>query len=621
MRKLALGLAALVAGVLIAFAASQPPPPKAARAPAAHFSAARAMADVREIARAPHPTGSAEHRRVRAYLEARLRQRGLSVSTQSGPLGEPALKRIRDWSGDDAAAPEAVNVIAMLPGRDRAEPALLLMAHYDSVWASPGAADDAAGVAAILEILRAIRREGPPARDVVVLFTDAEELGLDGARLFFERHPLSRRVGAVVNLEARGSGGRASMFEAGRGNGAIIDLYRRVVSRPSANSLAVLIYELMPNNTDFSIPKRQGRAGLNFAFIGASGLYHSPLSTPQALDQGALQDIGDQTLDISRALAFAPALPPSARDAVFGDVLGLFVIAYSPGIGWLILAVAAVLISFSWSRARRVESLDIRAIGGGAALSLALLIHAALLLRLGNLLSGSGPTSNYYDRLAAIPRLEVQAFLLCLAALLLLPLAQRPARALLAAAPALGLSLLAMFVGRFSPWLAGLGIAAAVSAVVLPRAGATLWGGWFGLVAPVFLLALGAQIAAPTAAPILAWPLLLASIAMGAFALLDRGGKRLAALVPVAFIAALGTGQLLYLGHFTFLGIGAPMAEGMAVFVWLMAILAWPLLREAAMPRLFAAGAAVLILSATGIALSVRLDPIAQTVPPYSARR
>jgi len=45
-----------------------------------------------------------------------------------------------------------------------AAPAVALMAHYDSVPASTGASDDAAGVASALEIVRAIKARGVPAR-------------------------------------------------------------------------------------------------------------------------------------------------------------------------------------------------------------------------------------------------------------------------------------------------------------------------------------------------------------------------------------------------------------------------------------------------------------------------
>ena len=618
MRALAFAVAALLGALLIGFLASQPPAPVSADAPPGLFSAERAMADVRAIARAPHPTGSAENARVRAHLLARLRQMGLAAGTQSGALGEKASKRLAKWTGDEAAAPEAVNVVGLLAGRDSSGPALLMMAHYDSVWASPGAADDSAGVAAILESIRAIRSRGVAERDIIVLFTDAEELGLDGARLFFEHHPLVRRVGAVINLETRGAGGRASMFETGRGNAELVDLFRRSVPRPSGSSLAVLVYELMPNNTDFTIPKGQGTPGLNFAFIGRSELYHSPVSTPERLEQGSLQDLGQQALAAAQALAFAPALPRRGEDAVFGDVLGLFVVAYDAATGWLILAAAALLMILAWRRAGRTEPLGPRALAAAAALPLALLLHAALLLRFGNLLSGSGPDANYYDRLAAIPRLEAQAFLLCLAALLTLPLAVRPSPLLRAALPALALTVGAVLAGRFSLWLAGLAAAAAVSAMILPRTRPGIWADWFGFALPLVLLALGVQVAAPTAAPVVAWPLLLGATAMAAVAYVDVGATRWSALAIVAGISALGLGQLLYLGHFTFLGVGAPLAEAMAFFALLAAFLGWPLLKRIEMPRGLPVAALVLILAAAGIALSVRLDPMAETVPRYS---
>jgi ABC-type uncharacterized transport system permease subunit len=78
---------------------------------------------------------------------------------------------------------------------------------------------------------------------------------------------------------------------------------------------------------------------------------------------------------------------------------------------------------------------------------------------------------------------------------------------------------------------------------------------------------------------------------------------------------------LLYLAHFTFLGVGAPIPEAMAVYALLVALLVWPLLRAASRPRPFAIGAGILVLIAAGLALSVRLDPMAPTIPPYSEPR
>lgn len=619
--KILLALGALLAALLIGFLASQPPAPLSPDAPANQFSAGRAMADVTEMSRAPRPTGSAENARVRSYLTARIRGLGMIVATQTGPLPPEKAERLAEWGEPNAAAAQVVNVIGILPGSDRTKPALLLMAHHDSVWASPGAADDAAGVAAALEIVRALKIRGRIERDVILLFTDAEEIGLNGARLFFAPDPVARRIGAVINMEARGSGGRTAMFETGRGNGEWMELYRRNVARPSSNSLAVLIYEVMPNNTDFTIPKKLGIPGYNFAFIGRSGLYHSPMATAEALEQGAMQDMGAQALGVASALAFSPTLPARSADAVFGDVLGSFVIAYRPAMGWGLLALSAVLLAFAWVRLKKRALLTGREVLAGAAGATALLLHAMLFLRVANLLSGSGAGRNYYDRLAALPRLELQAFLLCLAALLIACIALRPTRRILAPVPALLLTLIGMVLGGGALPLVGMGVAAAASAMLLPRGGTTVWGGWLGFALLVFLLALLVQIAAPTAGPVLAWPLSLAAIAAALAALLDPELKRLSALVAIFLVAVLGAAQLFYLAHLTFLGIGAGTPEVMALYTLLVALLVWPLFRSAASPRPFAVGAAVLLVAATGVALSVRLDPMAETVPPYSLRK
>jgi Zn-dependent M28 family amino/carboxypeptidase len=170
------------------------------------------------------------------------------------------------------------------------------MAHYDSVPGSPGAADDAAGVASILETVRAIKARGVPARDVIVLITDGEEAGLLGAQAFFQRDPMARRIGFLFNTEARGGGGRVQMFQTGGASGGAIAILKRNGLHPQASSLTGYIYERMPNDTDFTVSRKAGVDGLNYAFIGRQFDYHAASSTPDNLDKGTLQDMGQQVL-------------------------------------------------------------------------------------------------------------------------------------------------------------------------------------------------------------------------------------------------------------------------------------------------------------------------------------
>src|SRR3989442_648130 len=67
------------------------------------------------------------------------------------------------------------NVVSAVPGRDARRPSLLIGAHFDSTADTPGADDNASGVAALLECARAIASREPQARVEFVGF-DLEEL-------------------------------------------------------------------------------------------------------------------------------------------------------------------------------------------------------------------------------------------------------------------------------------------------------------------------------------------------------------------------------------------------------------------------------------------------------------
>src|SRR6185369_15599161 len=76
--------------VIVSVSALKPPRPRAASAPENEFSAERAFAHVREIARVPHPIGSAAHTAARDYLLAQLSGFGFQASVFSGMGIDPA---------------------------------------------------------------------------------------------------------------------------------------------------------------------------------------------------------------------------------------------------------------------------------------------------------------------------------------------------------------------------------------------------------------------------------------------------------------------------------------------------------------------------------------------------
>ncbi|EJL33649.1 putative aminopeptidase [Caulobacter sp. AP07] len=566
----------LLLGLAIANLALRTPAPLPANAPADQFSAGRAMADVRAIGRKPHPIGSAEIVRVRDHLLTRISGLGLEVLVRPGEGVRDAAK------GSRAVSVGAVqNIVATLPGTDRDAPAVLVMSHYDTVHNSPGAADDSAGVAAALEIARALKAGPPLARDVIFLFTDGEEPGLLGAEAFFARDPLRQHVGVVINMEARGDAGRAAMFQTGTESGELIRLYAGAAHQPTANSLAAAVYQRMPNDTDFTHALRAGLPGLNFAFIDDQLAYHTPLATPEHLNQGSLQNLGDQALPTVRALAAGAALPARSPDVIYSDVLALGLVAYPVNVGWAILAVAGLLIVFTDYRALRGRAVTVVEILRGIAGFLLLASAAVLALHLAGRLIGIADQQRYYTVLgqfnALLPGAGILLIGVCLSVLVLQARGTGRIWVSVIAAMAGGACSL---VGGFDP--VGLGMAGAV--IVLAwlslGKGVGVFGAWLGALLVVLALAVATQALLPGGSVMLAWPLLAASL-VAAF-VTAVGGTRdrrvaWALTAVVCLVAILVVAQLGAWGAWTFAGVGLMEPAVLAVFAVLAAPALLPL--------------------------------------------
>ena len=310
------------------------PGPVATTAPQGVFSADRALVYLNAFATAPHPLGSAEHDRVRDYLVAQLTALGLT----------PEIQRATGVTPRYEVAGTVENIVARLKGTSGATDAVALVAHYDSVPAGPGAGDDGAGVAALLETLRALRA-GPPLRnDILFVITDGEEAGLLGASAFVAENPAAKDVRVVVNFEARGNAGESQMFETSAGNGRIVQLFAQAAPHPSGSSLTYEIYKHMPNDTDMTVFKKSGVAGLNFAFIGHWEAYHTPLDNPQMLDRGSLQQQGENALSLARSLGNADLSQLQDRDSVYFSLPGNFFVHYSSRFLWPLALLSGVLL-------------------------------------------------------------------------------------------------------------------------------------------------------------------------------------------------------------------------------------------------------------------------------------
>lgn len=347
------------------------PAPAPVDAPAEEFSATRALTTLRQVALdAPHPLGTPAHDLVRDRIAAAFRALDYRVETQ------------RAFACSAAALCGTVdNLIATRPDRpDRAagRKAVVVAAHYDSVPAGPGASDDATGVASALEIARAVRRD-PPANPVVFFIDDGEEAGLLGAEAWMSDPARAAALGFVINMEARGTTGAPFLFETSRDNAWLIPVVARALPRPVTTSLFATIYDLLPNDTDLTVFKRAGRAGINFAYLGGGTQYHTPLDDFAHVDPGSVQRRGDQVLAMLRAFA-AETLPAApSGDAVWFDVFAGFVVWWPVGWSlWIALAALALLGAAAVIGLRRRE-LTIAGLALGVASWLAALALAAAL--------------------------------------------------------------------------------------------------------------------------------------------------------------------------------------------------------------------------------------------------
>ena len=324
-------LLAAIAGTLLVRMTGPTPLPE--NAPASSFSAARALRFERELlgGDVPHPVGTAAHDAIRDRLVEQFRALGYDVTIQ----------RSFACSAWVTCSPIA-NVIARTPGDTRPN-ALVVAAHYDSVPAGPGVSDDGVGIATLLETARALRNEHFR-NPIVYLITDAEEVALLGAEGFVADPGLLRNAAAVINVEARGTSGPSFLFETSRHNAWIARVIAHALPRPATSSLYYDIYEMLPNDTDLTVFKRAGLAGIGFAHIGRPAHYHSPLDNFANVTPSTVQHHGDHVLAMARALAGIDLRQKSNGNAVWFDVLSLFVISWPQQFSLAAAIIAMVLL-------------------------------------------------------------------------------------------------------------------------------------------------------------------------------------------------------------------------------------------------------------------------------------
>ena len=131
-----------------------------------------------EFVAKPRPPNSKQWRRVQNYIATNFENLGFEVTRSKYATG--------------------VNIIATLRGSTAPAEEVWLSAHYDSLRQTPGADDNASGVAAVLSLARALGAQRPE-RTLKLGLWDEEERGLVGSCAHMER-VAARRTHIVASI-------------------------------------------------------------------------------------------------------------------------------------------------------------------------------------------------------------------------------------------------------------------------------------------------------------------------------------------------------------------------------------------------------------------------------------
>ncbi|GBP03418.1 Endoplasmic reticulum metallopeptidase 1 [Eumeta japonica] len=336
------------------------------------FSEERAWRHLREIVgHGPRVAGSEYHLQKTADLKALVDE-----------IARTSVQAVHtDWqlvSGDYwlgyrrpflNAYGNVSNIIAVVEGAsglgadETAHTSILFNCHHDSVPTSPGASDNALFCAAMVETLYLLsRRTAKLKHNVVFLFNGAEENPLQGVAGFL-KHPWSKGVNGLVNLDSAGMNAKSILFQVT--DPRVLAAYSRSVPRPNAQALGEALFSsgIVPSDTDFRVFRDDGSiygtlllryilpqsfhfeggaqtsSGLrcpialciDIAFYFMGHVYHTRHDSLDFLEAGVLQHSGDLIHEIAKEMAdsddFYTKSKPSA--AVYWDFMNLFMFAYS----------------------------------------------------------------------------------------------------------------------------------------------------------------------------------------------------------------------------------------------------------------------------------------------------
>ena len=294
----------------------------------------------------PRTGDSDASRRTAAYIEQAIDATGAHAERiVVGPVDLPAIEvlghTVRYAKRVDMSD---VNLVVRFgpPGQ-----ALLVMAHYDTVAGSPGAVDNAAAVAVLIELARVLQAK-PPAVPVILAFTANEEVGLVGAESLAAK--LGDVVAFAISLDLIGGSGALSLNGASERIGAAEMWWlARAADRAGVILRAPLAHRVISRwwpqaeRSDHGPFTRRGIRAVHLYHRGQDGewidlAYHSAGDVLARVDRASVDEVGRLLLRL------AHARPPAAG----GDGFWLPVVANTVIPRWLVIAIELMLAALAF---------------------------------------------------------------------------------------------------------------------------------------------------------------------------------------------------------------------------------------------------------------------------------
>ena len=276
--------------------------------------AAQLLADVQTLSddsmegRKPGTAGS---ERARDYIIQAFEKHDLQ------PFGGSFVQPFYFFSEEDSEVYRGVNVVGYIEGVSDPDRYIVVTAHYDHLGVVDGqihngADDNASGTAALFAMADYFSRHRPD-NSIILLVTDAEEIGLKGSEAFMAHPPVGRDAIVVnVNVDMISHSDQNRLYVAGTYHYPFLKPYVQEVTDPRVNLVFGLDRPDLPRGQDFTFrgdnaPFHVANIPFLYFLVGEHEDYHKPTDDFANINRdfyiGAVEVIIDVVWQLDRNLS------------------------------------------------------------------------------------------------------------------------------------------------------------------------------------------------------------------------------------------------------------------------------------------------------------------------------